>query len=179
MYKKWVHSIVCLVLALQVMGDSLLFNDCLCFPLIHLVLCSYIDCVIWSHWYIFISRLIDQYHSLANMYPWVVYLVTNHDPPIWHHWASFSLTVVSWKSAHGRSTLQVCQWGRWVLFRLFPHFTMKERPRHVYSDLKPSKQIIGHKIMYNVITSGFEVESWWHTTLWTVQCDGKHTVACG
>ena len=32
----------------------------------------------------------------------------------------------------------------------------RERPRH---DLKPSKQIIGHKIMYNGITSGFEVES--------------------
>ena len=39
------------------------------------------------------------------------------------------------------------------------HLTMKEFPRHVYSDLKPSKQIIGHKITYNVITSGFDVES--------------------
>ena len=27
-----------------------------------------------------ISRLIDQYHSHANVYPWVVYLITNHDP---------------------------------------------------------------------------------------------------
>ena len=68
-------------------------------------------------------------------------------------------TVVSPKRAHGRSTLQVCQRGGWVLFRLSPHLTMKERPRHVYSDLKHSKQIIGHKITYNVITSGFEVES--------------------
>ena len=39
------------------------------------------------------------------------------------------------------------------------HLTMKECPRHVYSDLKPLKQIIGHKIMYNGITSGFEVKS--------------------
>ena len=38
--------------------------------------------------------------------------------------------------------------------------TTKERPRHVYSDLKPSEQIIRHKIMYNIIIiSGFEVES--------------------
>ena len=51
-------------------------------------------------------------------------------------------TVVSWKTAHGRSTLQ------WAFFWLFPHLTTKERPHHVYSDLKPSKQIIGHKIAY-------------------------------
>ena len=41
----------------------------------------------------------------------------------------------------------------------FPHLTMKERPHDVYSDSKPSKQIFGHKITYNEITSGFEVES--------------------
>ena len=67
--------------------------------------------------------------------------------------------VVSRKRAHGRSTLQVCQRGGWVIFRLFPHLTTKERPHHVYSDLKPSKQIITHKITYNGITSSFEVES--------------------
>ena len=68
-------------------------------------------------------------------------------------------TVVSWKRAHGRSTLQVCQrWG-WALFGLFPHLTMKERPRHVYSNSNPSKQIIGHKMMYNGITNSFKVES--------------------
>ena len=43
------------------------------------------------------------------------------------------------------------------------HLTMKESQRHVYSDSKaeskPSKQIIGHKITYSRITSGFEVES--------------------
>ena len=69
-------------------------------------------------------------------------------------------TVVLQKRAHGRSTLQVCQRGGWALFWLFPHLTTKERPHHVYSDLKPSKQIFGHKIMHNVITSGFKVESW-------------------
>ena len=36
--------------------------------------------------------------------------------------------------------------------------TTKERPRHVYNDSKPSKQIIAHKITYNGITSGLEVE---------------------
>ena len=35
------------------------------------------------------------------------------------------------------------------------HLITKEHPRHVYSDLKHLKQII----TYNVITSGFEVES--------------------
>ena len=87
-------------------------------------------------------------------------------------------TVVARKRAHGRSTLQVCQRGGWALFRLFLHLTMKERPRHVYSDLKPSKQIIAHKITYNRITSGFKVESWQHTTFWTARCDGEHSVAC-
>ena len=35
-------------------------------------------------------------------------------------------------------------------FDCFRILTTKEQPRHVYSDLKPSKQIIGHKITYNV-----------------------------
>ena len=69
------------------------------------------------------------------------------------------ITVVLRKRAHGHSTLQVCQRAGWALFQLVPHLTTKECPRHVYSDLKPLKQIIGHKIMYNRITSGFEVES--------------------
>ena len=77
---------------------------------------------------------------------------------------------------HGRSTLQVCQRRGWVLFRLFPYLTTKEHPCHVYSELK---QIIGHKITYNGITNGFEVKSWQHTTLWTAQCDGEHSVAPG
>ena len=88
-------------------------------------------------------------------------------------------TIVSWKMVHGRSTLQVCQRGGWALFWLFPHLTMKECPCHVCNDLKPSKQIIRHKITYNGITSGFEVESWRHTALWTEQCDGEYTIARG
>ena len=82
----------------------------------------------------------------------------------WHAFLNGSLTVhvytvVSRKRAHGRSTLQVCKRGGWALFRLIPYLTTKERPRHVNSDLKHSKQIIGHKITYNGITSGLEVES--------------------
>ena len=37
---------------------------------------------------------------------------------------------------------------------VFLHLTIKERPRHVYRDSMPSKQII---VMYNGTTSGFEV----------------------
>ena len=62
-----------------------------------------------------------------------------------------------------------------TLYRSLP----KKRPRHVYSNSKPLKQIIAHEITYNGITSGFEVESWQHTTLWTAQCDGEHSVARG
>ena len=90
-----------------------------------------------------------------------------------------SYTVVSCKRAHGRSTLQVCQRGGWAFFQLFPHLTTKECPRQVYNDSKPSKQIIAHKIMYNRITSVFEVESWQHTTLRKARCDGEHSVARG
>ena len=86
-------------------------------------------------------------------------------------------TVVSRKSIHGQSTLQVCHRGGWVLFWLFPHLTMKECPHHVYSDLKPLKQILRHKITYNGITSSIKVESWRHTTLWTAWCDSEHSVA--
>ena len=50
------------------------------------------------------------------------------------------ITIVSRKSAHGQNTLLTSLPKR--LFRLFPHLTTKERPRR---DLKPSKQIIGHK----------------------------------
>ena len=83
------------------------------------------------------------------------------------------ITIVLRKRAHGRSTLQLCQRGEWALFRLFPHLTA------VYSYSKPMKQIIKHKITYNGITSGFKVESWRHTTLWTARCDGEHSVARG
>ena len=70
--------------------------------------------------------------------------------------------------------------GGWALFRLLPHLTMKEHPRHVYSDSKPLKPKIGHKITYNGITSGFEAESWRHTTLWMPRWDaGEHSVTYG
>ena len=50
--------------------------------------------------------------------------------------------VVSRKSVHGRSSLQVCQRGGWALFCVFWHLqTTKERPCHVSSDSMPSKQI--------------------------------------
>ena len=57
----------------------------------------------------------------------------------------------SWKSAHP-PLWQTCK-----VHRLWALLTTKERPRHVYDDSKPLKQIIWHKVMYNGITSGFEV----------------------
>ena len=38
-------------------------------------------------------------------------------------------------------------------------FNYERAATSCYNDSKPSKQIIGHKITYNKITSGFEVES--------------------
>ena len=67
-----------------------------------------------------------------------------------------AITVVSRKRAHGRSTLLVCQRGGWALFRLFPHLTTKEHPRHVYNDSKPLKQIIGRNLN-NVQWTGADV----------------------
>ena len=46
-----------------------------------------------------------------------------HRPPY-----SNTYTVVSQKSAHGRSTLQVRQRRGWTLFRVLPHLTTKEHP---------------------------------------------------
>ena len=43
--------------------------------------------------------------------------------------------------------------------------TIKELSCHVYSDLMPSKQIIGQIIAYNETTSSVEVESRWQITL--------------
>ena len=88
-------------------------------------------------------------------------------------------TIVSLKSTHGRSTLQVCQREEWVLFRMVLHLTMKEHLSHVYSDSIHLKQIIGQTIMYNGTTSGFEVKSWQYTTLWTEPCHCELGVACG
>ena len=52
-------------------------------------------------------------------------------------------------------------------------------PRHVHSDSKHLKQIVAHKITYNGITSGFEVESWWYITLQMASCDSEHSLPCG
>ena len=100
-------------------------------------------------------------------------------------------TVISWKSAHGWNTLQVCQrsslmWpdissgyarlpkkGVGTLLRVSP-FNHKEHPCYIYSDSIPLKQIIRLIITCNRITSSFEVESWQHTTLWTTLCHHKH-----
>ena len=43
-------------------------------------------------------------------------------------------------------------------FRML-HLTTKEHPCQVYSELMPSKQIIGQTITYNGTTSGIEVQS--------------------
>ena len=72
-------------------------------------------------------------------------------------------TVVSWKSANGRSTVQISQRGGWALFWVFLHLTTKECPCHVHSYLIPSKQ---QTATYNGITSGFQVKFWRHTTFW-------------
>ena len=83
-------------------------------------------------------------------------------------------TIVLWKSANGRSTLQVCQrWGG----RSFDCFA-RECPCHVYSDSMPSKQITGKTVKYNRIISGFKVKSWRHTTLGTAPFHHEHGVAC-
>ena len=42
-----------------------------------------------------------------------------------------------------------------------------------------SKQIIGQRITYNKTTNGFEVESWWHTTLWMAPCHCERRLARG
>ena len=60
--------------------------------------------------------------------------------------------------------------GGQVLFQVFLYLTTKECPCHVYSDLMPLKQIIGQTVTYNGTISGFEVESWRHTTFWRAQC---------
>ena len=80
------------------------------------------------------------------------------------------IIIVSWKSTYGRSTVQVCQTGGYALFGVFWHLTTKERPCHVFRDLMPLKQIIGQMIMYNGITTDFEVKSGQHPTLWTAPC---------
>ena len=86
-------------------------------------------------------------------------------------------TVVSWKSPHGWSTLH-CQKGRWALFWVFSHLTMKQCPCHVYSDLIPSKQTTGQTLMYNRAAGSFIVKPWQYTALWTAPWHCDHEVAC-
>ena len=50
-----------------------------------------------------------------------------------------SCTIVLQKSAHGRSTLQVCQRVGWALFRMVLHLTMKEHLSHVYSNYRSAR----------------------------------------
>ena len=51
------------------------------------------------------------------------------------HVHTYTYTIVSWMSARGWSSFQVCQRGGWELFWVFPHLTMKERPCHVLQRL--------------------------------------------
>ena len=44
----------------------------------------------------------------------------------------------------------------------------KECPRHVYSDLKPSKQIIGHKITESPVASKSSPDNTQHSELYDV-----------
>ena len=66
-----------------------------------------------------------------------------------------TFTVVSRKSAHGRSTLQVCQRVGWALLY------------HVYSHLMPLKWIIGQTVSYNEATSEYVLVKlmWLHSIL--------------
>ena len=82
-------------------------------------------------------------------------------------------TIVLWKSANGRSNLQVWQrWGR----RSFNCFARV--PMSCLQQLDVLKANNWKTVKYNRTTSGFKVESWWHTTLWTAPCHCKHGVAC-
>ena len=88
-------------------------------------------------------------------------------------------TIVSWKSAHEQSTLQVSEKGGWIPFWVFP----PKRSCHVYSDSMPSKQIhvIGQAILYCGVEPPVvsKSRSWQDTTLWTAPCHHKHSVARG
>ena len=85
----------------------------------------------------------------------------------------FTYTVVSQRAAMGGAPYKSAKEGG------RPYWVPKKWPCHVYSDLMPSKQIIGQTVMYNGATcSSFKVESWWHTTIWTPSCHCEHAVAC-
>jgi len=83
---------------------------------------------------------------------------------------AFSNTVVSWKSTHGRSTLQVCQRGGWALF-------------HVYSTFYDERALCLDALKTNNLTNttdngsinSAKVESWRYITLWP--CRYEHYLA--
>ena len=66
----------------------------------------------------------------------------------------------------------------WVLFSVFLPFTMKESPRHVYSDSTISlKQLIGQTVMFNRTTTGLKLSpdgtqcsEWHHVTTSMAHC---------
>ena len=68
-------------------------------------------------------------------------------------------TIVSQKSAHRRSTLQVCQRGVWALFRLFV-FNHWRAPTSClqWLDLPKANNWTNNNVQQN--PSGFKVESW-------------------
>ena len=70
------------------------------------------------------------------------------------------------------------KFAKWVcsLFGVFQHLITKQHLFHVSSNSMPLKQIIGQVITYIGTTTDFEVESWWHTTLWTAPCHSEHGV---
>ena len=60
-------------------------------------------------------------------------------------------TIVSRESTHGRSTLQGCIRGRWVLFRVLAHLAAKMCLCHVYSIQCPqSNQLDKHVIQQSL-----------------------------
>ena len=71
-------------------------------------------------------------------------------------------TIVSWKSPHGQSTLQVYQRGRWALYQVLLHLSM---PMSCLQQLHALEAIIGLTIMYRGAASEFEVKSWRHKKL--------------
>ena len=66
--------------------------------------------------------------------------------------------LVSRKSTHGQSTLQISQTQGYTLFRVSPHLTTKEHPCHVYSDLTTANNWTEYNIQRNHHR---------HATLWT------------
>ena len=69
-------------------------------------------------------------------------------------------SIISRKSAHGQSTLQVCQRGGWVLFHVFLNLTTKEWPHHVYSNLMPLKQILWQTTELESSSVGIQHSEW-------------------